>query len=351
MYLSRRRILASGLTLLPVAKSSWSFHWHNEKDQPPELTSESIAAVKRGFQWLRKTEVSHGAHGTDIGARPNVGCTAITGLALLADGSTPQHGLQKKHLNRIVEYLVGRVERMTSGNISPGMGSQLQSDLGIHAHSFFALLFLGQVAGEVKHPKRVREAIKKLTDAVVKAQLPSGDWGQEAWAPILGTVMGWESLRSANFAGFTVGGSPDKTAQHLIQQMKRRSVDPDNWMHTLYKNATGLRVLYAMGLEEEEVAKKALDQVMTFLKRDNTAFNQAGGEDYLAFHLVTEAMLQKEDKDWDVWFPMVRDKVIRVQNKDGSWTGHHCITSRTFCTAAACLVLSAPNRFLPISQP
>ena len=105
-----------------------------------------------------------------------------------------------------------------------------------------------------------------------------------------------------------------------------------------------------MGLENEEVAKKALGEVMSLVKRDDTAFNQAGGEDYLAFHLVTETMLQKEDKDWDIWFPMVRDKIIRVQNKDGSWTGHHCITSRTFCTAAACLILSAPNRYLPISQ-
>jgi len=39
-----------------------------------------------------------------------------------------------------------------------------------------------------------------------------------------------------------------------------------------------------------------------------------------------------------------------VQNGDGSWTAHYCITSRTFCTAAALLVLSAPNRMLPISQ-
>ena len=42
--------------------------------------------------------------------------------------------------------------------------------------------------------------------------------------------------------------------------------------------------------------------------------------------------------------------VETFQNQDGSWTGHHCITSRTFCTAAAILVLSSPNRFLPISQ-
>ena len=28
-------------------------------------------------------------------------------------------------------------------------------------------------------------------------------------------------------------------------------------------------------------------------------------------------------------------KICGVQNSDGSWTGHHCITSRTFCTAAS----------------
>jgi hypothetical protein len=103
-------------------------------------------------------------------------------------------------------------------------------------------------------------------------------------------------------------------------------------------------------MEDEEIAKKAFNEVASFIKRDNTAFSQAGGEEYLAFHLITETMLQKGGDDWATWFPTVRDKVVAVQNSDGSWTGHHCITSRTFCTAAAILVLGAPNRYLPISQ-
>jgi len=61
-------------------------------------------------------------------------------------------------------------------------------------------------------------------------------------------------------------------------------------------------------------------------------------------------MLQKGGDDWAAWYPSLRDKIVGVQNSDGSWTGHHCITSRTFCTAAAILVLTAPNRYLPISQ-
>lgn len=121
-------------------------------------------------------------------------------------------------------------------------------------------------------------------------------------------------------------------------------------MHTLYKNATGVRVLYALGMDGEPIAKKAFADVEQLVGKDNTAFSQAGGEEYLAFHLITETMLQKGGDDWANWFPTIRDKIIGVQNADGSWTGHHCITSRTFCTAAAILVLTAPNRYLPISQ-
>ena len=37
-----------------------------------------------------------------------------------------------------------------------------------------------------------------------------------------------------------------------------------------------------------------------------------------------------------------------MQNEDGSWTGHHCITGRTFCTAAALLVLMGDRTPVPV---
>jgi hypothetical protein len=132
--------------------------------------------------------------------------------------------------------------------------------------------------------------------------------------------------------------------------MKQNLSTNEGWMHTLYKNATGIRVLYEMQQENDPVAQHAWRDVLNLVKRDNTPFTQAGGEEFLAFHLITETMLKKGGDDWNQWFPTVRDKLIAVQNSDGSWTGHHCITSRTFCTAAAILVLTSPYRFLPISQ-
>jgi hypothetical protein len=61
-------------------------------------------------------------------------------------------------------------------------------------------------------------------------------------------------------------------------------------------------------------------------------------------------MLQERDEAWQAWYPTVRDKLIRIQNADGSWSGHHCITARTFCTAAALMTLQASNLYMPISN-
>jgi hypothetical protein len=38
----------------------------------------------------------------------------------------------------------------------------------------------------------------------------------------------------------------------------------------------------------------------------------------------------------------------RVQNQDGSWSGSHCITGRTFCTSTALLVLMADRTPVPV---
>jgi hypothetical protein len=37
----------------------------------------------------------------------------------------------------------------------------------------------------------------------------------------------------------------------------------------------------------------------------------------------------------------VRSTLTRVQNKEGSWSGFHCIIGKTFCTSAALLTLMA----------
>lgn len=316
-----------------------------------EFTPQSERAVRRGDEWLLKTMHRDGGCGVDIGQPSDIGCSAMVGLALLAQGNTPVEGPRSREVQRILTFLLRTVETMPEDDITSQQGTQLQNKIGRHAHSFFAALFLSEVIGEGWDAEPVRLALKKVVTAIVGSQTPDGHWGNQSWAPTLGTVMGWVALRAAHYAGMKVGSSPDITAKHLVQQMSTSlNQNQGSWMHTLYKNATGIRVLYALGMEDEPIAKRAFTDVLGLVKKDNTAFSQAGGEEYLAFHLITETMLQKGGDDWATWFPTMREKIVGVQNADGSWTGHHCITSRTFCTAAALLVLTAPNRYLPISQ-
>ena len=52
--------------------------------------------------------------------------------------------------------------------------------------------------------------------------------------------------------------------------------------------------------------------------------------------------------EWARWDTAISKLVTGVQNEDGSWVGHHCITGKTFCTAGALLVLMADRTPFPV---
>ncbi|QDU94936.1 prenyltransferase/squalene oxidase repeat-containing protein [Lignipirellula cremea] len=350
MPVSRRELLAAASLLCLPAQRLFA----DEPAPSPngqEINDHTQAAVQKGVEWMRKTMHRGGGCGVDLGQPPDIGCTAMVGLSLLSQGNSPLEGPRSQEVQEIISFMLKTVESMPSEDITTAQHTQLQNKIGRHAHTFFATLFLSQVVGQGLDPDQIYQALQRLVAVIVRTQDSHGSWGSDAWAPVLGTVMGWVALRSAHLAGLKVGASPERTAEHLIKQMRDQLGNDSGWMHTLYKNATGIRVLYEMGVDQDEISRNAFKSVLALVERDNTAFTQAGGEEYLAFHLITETMLQKGGDDWARWYPVIREKILSVQNRDGSWTGHHCITSRTFCTAAACLVLTSPNRYLPISQP
>ena len=50
------------------------------------------------------------------------------------------------------------------------------------------------------------------------------------------------------------------------------------------------------------------------------------------------------------WDRSMTQNLSQVQNGDGSWSGHHCITGRTFCTAAALMVLTVDRAPIPVAS-
>ena len=72
-------------------------------------------------------------------------------------------------------------------------------------------------------------------------------------------------------------------------------------------------------------------------------FGNNGGEEFMSFLMTGESMLMQGGDEWKKWYDMMSAKLVNIQNEDGSWNGHHCITSPVFCTATCLLILSIHN--------
>lgn len=316
----------------------------------PEMTPECGKAVDSGIKWLITAIGKDGGVGQDIGRDPEIGCTAVAGMALLAEGNTTHGGPHCRELRRVLHAVLDMVERRPTLRENYEQ-TLVQRKIGSHADLFLAALFLTQIYGEAPDDQKdIERVLQRLCDTISSAQGKDGKWGENSWAPVLGTVLGWECLRGASSCGLKVDISAKLAGEALFKQLRDSNEDPRGAMHALYKTASSIRVLHSMGYRDDPVFKKCVERVLNIAKSDSPLFNMAGGEEYLAFFFVTECMLQENDPAWQAWYPDVSKRIVRVQNSDGSWSGHHCITGRTFCTAAALMTLQARNLCLPISE-
>jgi hypothetical protein len=80
-----------------------------------------------------------------------------------------------------------------------------------------------------------------------------------------------------------------------------------------------------------------------------SGFGSNGGEEFLSYMNISESLVINGGHDWTRWDDAMSSNLGRVQNPDGSWSGHHCITGRTFCTATALLVLLADRTPVPVA--
>jgi hypothetical protein len=72
-------------------------------------------------------------------------------------------------------------------------------------------------------------------------------------------------------------------------------------------------------------------------------FGSNGGEEFLSYLQTGESMVIGKDNGWQQWYNNISGRMLKIQNNDGSWNGHHCITSPVFCTATSLLILSINN--------
>jgi hypothetical protein len=55
--------------------------------------------------------------------------------------------------------------------------------------------------------------------------------------------------------------------------------------------------------------------------------------------LTGESLIIGGEEEWQKWYQTTCSVLTNIQNSNGSWQGHHCITSPVFCTATCLLIL------------
>ena len=71
-----------------------------------------------------------------------------------------------------------------------------------------------------------------------------------------------------------------------------------------------------------------------------SGFGNNGGEEFLSYMMTSESMVINGGEKFGKWQTKMVERLEKIQNPNGSWSGHHCITSPVFCTAAVVLTLT-----------
>ncbi len=359
------------------------------------------ASINNGLEWIVAAQNADGGWGAGSHSRQDVmdphavqsdpATTSIVAMALLRTGSTHNSGQYTHHLNKALHHLLRAVETSspTSLTITELRGTQIQTKLGENIDVILTAQFLSNVLEYVRNNTELRNRIKKNLDVCVskiqRAQDSNGSIRGSGWAGVLQSSFASNALEAAQAQGANV----DEKALERSREFQKNNYDPktgnvntDMGAGVMLYSVTGSarasakearKVEDAVAKAREEGKISASEPITSenlaeigFTKDDArkyaTAYNvyqsakvQAqrqdvmdgfgsnGGEEFLSYLQTGESMIIGKDNAWNKWYDNISGRMVNIQNDDGSWNGHHCITSPVFCTATCLLILSVNN--------
>jgi hypothetical protein len=117
----------------------------------------------------------------------------------------------------------------------------------------------------------------------------------------------------------------------------------------LYQKAQELEQLSRSADSRKQNAAK-IKEIKDQLSNDRfvTGFGSIGGEEFFSWLNISESLHRTGGPEWQKWNADTTAKLLKLQNADGTWAGHHCITGRVAVTSAAILLLTADREPAPV---
>ncbi len=365
------------LALVALALGCAIFAPHAFSGNTTESKTDPVAiAVAKGAKWLVSVQGKDGGWGQDGGETSyirqgerlesngnDVANTAVAAEALLHAGNIANKAEYQAALARAVDFILRRVDESPAEGleVTTVHGSQIQRKLGPYIDTFLSSKVLAELdgtMGDARANARVRQALQKCVAKIETNQLKDGSWNMAGgWAPILGTSMASRSLYMAQQKGVAV--SPTTMAK--VQDYTAKSADgigagtggavggrvtsetiAVSAGVQLYKGAQELEQLTRTDKDRKENAAR-IKEINGQLSdsRYVMGFGSYGGEEFFSYLNISDGLRRTGGPAWEKWNGDMKTKLVKLQNDDGSWAGHHCITGRVATTSAAMLVMLA----------
>jgi len=358
-------------------------------------------AIDEALEWMAKAQLENGGFGAGTHSRQGVlnphavkadpATTAMVSMAILRSGSTLTKGPFANNLKQALEYLLTQVEESGDNeyNITNLTGTQPQIKLGQNIDVVLTSQFFTNLLDHLSNNSTIRERVVKYNNkCLLKIQKSMADNGSvrgAGWAGVLQSSFATNALETAQEKGLNVdeekleqaksyqknnfdvktnkaatedgagvmlyslsstarsSAKEAREAKDFVAKAKKEGkisseepVTVDNLKKSGLSESEALR--YGTAYEINKAANKQAqqDDVME-------GFGSNGGEEFLSYLQTGEGLIMSKDHDWKKWYTNVTGRLVKIQNDDGSWNGHHCITSPVFCTATALLILSVNN--------
>ena len=169
-HINRRSLLKQSLVPLISGVAASGFGLTNSlfaaKRDPKH-----VEAAERGLEYLRREQRRQGYWEAN-GGQYRVAMTALSGTAMLCEGSTTTRGRYAEPISRAVDYLLN--QSRASGLI--GFTEDYHYTYG---HGF-SMLFLSQVFGEEDDADRraqIKDTLQRAVTFSIQAQTSRGGWG------------------------------------------------------------------------------------------------------------------------------------------------------------------------------